>query len=244
MDLAELRFATLDWLDNPSGDQFVVGGDHRRLDHLINTAYEDAVGHVEKTAKAYNVAGDPISLTVTSAAREYPVPSFVDAPADADGAYGSGGVRKIISATPLDSSGCEGLPLNMIPYTDRNRTSAAGGQPHADFLSGFNTTAGGLIYVYRRSDARWVLGFCAQQPADQTVRVYYAPDVTRLTAATQIPYQVPPNWHEVIAIGAAIAGAIQTSRDHVRLDGLYAHKLSLMAADLAQLTHRMKARPL
>ncbi|MHC4714126.1 MAG: hypothetical protein ACYTAN_12785, partial [Planctomycetota bacterium] len=46
LTLKELREGTLQWLDDPNGDQFAAGGNNDRLDRYINEAYQKLVNEV------------------------------------------------------------------------------------------------------------------------------------------------------------------------------------------------------
>lgn len=230
--LATLRAATLDWLDNPSGDLFAPSGDYSRCDRLINEAYRSLVREVSRSSKAWNIYESTVTLTVVTTAREYEVNGT-----DAQGNYN---VRKVIDVVRTDLP--NELQYELIPWSQRNEP------PNISYnkVPTLRTGRSHKVYVYRRDTGIWVMGFASEEPEDQTCVVRYEPFLKPLVNAADEPTQMPFDWQSLIAVAAAILGLKQTragegGKQWQELQSHHDRELAKFREDVGSLASRVKS---
>lgn len=254
--LEELREETLEWLDNPAGDKYAESpGANRfkRLDLLINRAYKHLVGQVDHTNQVWNRCAEPVVITVTSSAREYVIkPSLAQPNQFSEVVL----VRKVLDITRsgVAGSAVREIPLVIIAWTKRDQYARRQVYPYIGAAESYGWSD--ELYIYRfgtldpdspaeSSRGHWVVGFVDPEPASQTLKVYYTPEVMPLANSGDIPIQVPQQWQGLIAMKAASYALTQTDRkNRVPLLQDYSMELQLMKEDLSGLTSTAKAMPI
>lgn len=225
MDLKAIRAGTLAWLDDPHGERFVERGSYARLDDFIHLAYEDVVREMETASGVWNVYPTPITLTVVTTQREYPLTPTQSGVT----------VRRPLRARRTETRGY--TPLLMKPWT---QADSAVREP----LPRLGTLTPDRLYYFRGSDGVFYVGFVEPEPTSQTVEVFFIPGIVPLGSASDEPTQVPFEWHSLIPLGAAVFGKISVKRDHRDLTALYEHRRSRMTADLDRGVNPGGARPI
>lgn len=254
--LDELREEALEWLDNPEGDKYAESpgaNKFKRLDSLINRAYRHLVGVVERSGQVWNRCDHPVAIAVTELSREYSVKPSMPEPA----ALGSTPlVRKILDVTRYELSNTgyiREVPLLIVAWSKRDQFARRQIYPYVGAADSYGWTD--QLYVYRYgalnpsvpvelSRGHWVVGYVDPKPANQSIFVYYCPEVLLLKDGSHIPIQVPEQWQGVIAMRAALYGMSQTGRKREGLLTDYREELLLMAEDLSTTTSASKSRPL
>lgn len=217
--LQQLRYSALEWLDDPQGDEWRAGGESGRLDHYINLAYQDIVHEIDRLPVAYNVPRQDSSqvetITTVSTQREYVV--------------GSG--RRIVEVCPVDSAGRLEDPLEFVDWSRRNTIDGARRGHVYAFVTAWST--GG---------ARLHLGFVDPVPPFATVKAFFLPQLERLAAVSQIPTEVPSQFHELITLRTALLCKVAENREMGSLAALYAELLNRMRGGLGRMDRHLGSR--
>jgi hypothetical protein len=217
--LQQLRDSTVEWLDDPQGDKWKPGGSYTRLDSYINLAYQDVVHEVDGLPVAYNVpretSAQAKTITTVATQREYEV----------------GAGRRIIEVCPVDSQGYCDVPLEMVNWSQRN--SVLGYQR-------------GHVYAFSESggtgEAKLYVGFVDRAPPYATVRVFYLPQLTRLSAGSDVPSAVPAQYHELIPLRTAVLCKVAENREVGGVGALYAELLGRMRSGMGRMDHHLTTR--
>lgn len=183
MNLLDLRIQVL---ENVGKDVF--GLNTPQVDRVINRAVEHVTNIVEGTAKNYNMAPAPITVSVTAGTEKYLLGA-------------SGIIRKILHIERVPSIG---RPENVriIPFQQKNQYG--GSTSFQDTYRRLQSGAGTFVWIVREQDGEWYLGFPPDSTRAMTLRVYYAAPITKLEEGPDIPTEVPENHHEIIAVRATI----------------------------------------
>jgi hypothetical protein len=199
MNLAEIRASTLERLDDPSGDLF----QQPRLDGLINEAVQDLMRVVDQTRMPWSVAREADQKTVTPVAgtREYCI----------DTLYGSTAtVRRVCEVR--DSSGSESSRYPVVPMVNYGQRNSRG--------------AGVYLFRARGSEPQqamaWHLGLVRMPAAYTSLLVNAVLAVPKLTAPEDVPDEIPPDFHELVSVRAAIRGQMDEKRDWTHLANVWA----------------------
>lgn len=227
MDLPELRSAVLDYLDAKVSTDVFTG--EAQLDRLINIAYVEMVNKVDAAAMFYNLS--PVVPTLTtpgsSVAREYGLDNedvFSPVPSDV--------IRKIVDCARI----VNGKPVfvRIVPFAKRNAwLGRPDGHSYGRSCGRSNPVPITAVYFYRDQNGVWYLGFVDTEPPTGTqFEVRYRPEIPTLVSS-DIPYQVPLEWHHLIALRAALIVKAKENRDMKGLAGFYVEELSDMQRDLA-----------
>ncbi len=121
------------------------------------------------------------------------------------------GGRNIIEVVEVLTGGTHSAPLPIVPHWKRN-------------------TAGEGVYLFRNPDrGYWYLGLVMfVTPQYATLEVFFREYVSRLVGESDVPLQIPEQWHELIVYKAAMLGLMQQNRDAKAQTALYAEKLQQM----------------
>ena len=105
---AQLREATLEWLDDPRGQKFNAAGDFRRLDRFINAAYQHLVNEIDRIPHAWSIQtpAEATDITTVSTTREYDL----------------GLVCAVVDVVePIDNAEA---PIDVVPWSERDRVGS------------------------------------------------------------------------------------------------------------------------
>jgi hypothetical protein len=211
LTLKELREGTLEWLDDPHGDQFAPAADNARLDRYINEAYQKIVNEVDRIPRPLDVqyAADTLDITTSSADREYTI----------------GVVRRVLAV--FEVKGDEELEVNIVGWAERN-TAGSGVYIFRPTSTTFPQAEQGSFVV-----GSYALGVASMPPAYATLRVYTLPNLVRLAGNGDVPVSVPDDFHELLYYRAAMLAKMSVNRDPGNLTALYAEGLADMRVKLA-----------
>jgi hypothetical protein len=224
--LDQLRTETAFWLDDPKKTKF----DNPYLDSLIGIAYPIVVSVVESAGRLWNLSRTRIAFAVTSAAREY---VFDDDMA----------VRRPVLFHRVESiTAVSAIASNLgrTRLTLRPATESSSSGPYYPALE--NSSVGEGVYCYRSSAGEWVLGFEALAPRDQVIEVSYIPSIEDLTTDGQYPLMVPPDFHHIIAMRAAMLAKGSENRMNEQVLIEYARAEAMMMAELSSLQAHVSQR--
>ena len=216
MDLATLRALVLE----NAGSRVHVGAP--QIDRVVNRAVEHVVNLVEQTAKFYNLAATPKSVTASSGTEVY----YLNA-ASAAGPP-TFAIRKILFAERTDVT-WNGRPITceIVDFRERNAYGSS-----TFWLDGFSGPIRPIIYFVRNSAGVWHLGFVNNPTASMTLDVYYAPQITELADDTDVPYEVPEHHHELVAVRATKTLMDQFALDSRAWDRNYLELRQMLQQDL------------
>lgn len=201
MNLSEIRQRTNDRLNQAVG-QFYPD---EYLDRVINEAYRDIANEIETMGLGRSGEDTSIDVAVTPAAREYRI-HYTGYPPKPP-------VAAIVDVTRIRDAGEDHVEIR--PYSMRN-TPRPGWENDC--------------YVYRRTDSdyEWTLGTIAQEPATQTLRVYYRGQILELSSEHAEPKAVPPDHRDIIAVRAAMIVLEDENREIGNLAAIYVEKMDRM----------------
>jgi hypothetical protein len=177
----------------------------------LRRAINGAVGHmmnvVESTAKMYNMAPLPTSVSVVAGTQSYKLTDSLIT------------IRKILLVERSDCS----PPVTCTLIDIRQKNKYAGANP-------FNELGGrGIrptVYVTRTALGDWYLNFPYDPQTTMTIDVYYAPQLDEMELGTETPTEVPENHHEIIAVRATIQILGQHGKPTVFWEKQYAERKS------------------
>lgn len=210
MDLATIRVLVMENAGPRARTQ------HPQVDRIINRAVEHVTNLVELLAKDYNAAASPITVSVTSGTQTYALNSG-----------NSPVIRKIIQAERTDVSG-DPLNVVVIPFRQKN-AYGSGGYPWRDWGT---TGLRPFVYFRRTNLGIWNMGFPADPGASMTIDVYYSPQITELLEDSDVPFEVPEQHHELIALRATMQLLNQYGLDNRAWERQYAELRATMEAEL------------
>lgn len=210
MDFATLK-ATV--AENVKGARINLA--QNALGRVVNRALEFVVNHVEQTAKFYNIATSPVTVSVVSGTESYQISSSTVK------------IRKIHFAERTDLGGGVPVSVVIIPYQDKNRLS--GGWPIEDV--GVNRLRP-VVYFQRERDGAWYMRFPRDPSGTMTIKVYYIPLITELDLDADEPTEVPEQHHDLIAMRATKIVLNQYGLKTAAWDENYRELLQLMMMDL------------
>lgn len=200
MNLGQIRERTNDRLNQAVGDYYP----DEYLNRVINEARRDILNEIDGLAIPQLM--DSVDITVTSAKREYTVfqaggPAFMP-------------ITSIVEVVRVLDDGSE-QKVHIRPYSMRNSPRAGWGSD---------------CYVYQQpgSVADWVLGTIAQEPAAQTLRVYYRYLPPDLYSEMSEEHYVPHAHQDLIPVRAAILVLEDENREIGNLAAIYAEKMDRM----------------
>jgi len=210
MDFATLK-ATV--AENVKGHRINLA--QNALGRVVNRALEFVVNHVEQSAKFYNIATSPVTISVVLGTTTYQVSSS------------SVKIRKIQFAERTDIGGGVPISVVIIPYQEKNRFS--GGWPIEDV--GVNRLRP-VVYFQRERDGAWYMRFPRDPSGTMTIKVYYIPLITELDLDADEPTEVPEQHHDLIAMRATKLVLNQYGKKADVWDVNYRELLNLMMIDL------------
>lgn len=185
------------------------------LGRVVNRALEFVVNHVEQTAKFYNIATSPVTVSVVSGTTSYQVSSS------------SAKIRKIQFVERTDVGGGVPVSVVVIPYQDKNRFS--GGGP-IENVGVYRLQP--VVYFQRERDGAWYMRFPYDPSGTMTIKVYYIPLITELDVDADEPTEVPEQHHDLIAMRATKIVLNQYGLKTAAWDENYRELLQLMMMDL------------
>lgn len=183
-----------------------------RLVRIINRAVEHIANLVELQFKPYNVSTTPITVTVSASTVEYTVGS-------------PGALRKIINTERTDT----GVSINarIIDYRTKNEYRSSG------WIRLGGRSDAPVLYYRRDNTGQWYVGFPSDPGTSMTLKVYYAPAIVALVTNASIPYEVPVNHHELIAVRATILLLSQLQQETKMWERQYAELRQMLEMDLS-----------
>jgi hypothetical protein len=229
MNSNELLLRTGEWLNDPALYSFeptnVLGA--------VQHAYAMIVNEVERASQTWNTVSVPIEISVTHAAREYTVTTIA---AGETPNQQTDSVRKIVEVVRTDAGREDKLAI--IAHGSRNDYRSVNYYPQLQRFRG----SVGLVYVYRASDGLWRVGFVDAEPPAQTISVFYVPKIGSLAGQPAYPSLVPDDFHEMIALQAAVVLKVQENRDASGLLGMLAQWKSDLNQFCMDVTSGQQAR--
>ncbi len=169
------------------------------LDRVINEAYRDIANEIAAMGFPRVDRGDHIDVAVTPEAREYVIEQQIMA---------------IIDVTRVLDDGTEEA-VEIRPYSMRNAHRPGWAND---------------CYVVRQLDYfdEWKIGTIAQQPAAQTLRVYFRSDLVKLGTDNDMPQAVPSDQRDLIPVRAAMIVLEDENREIGNLAAIYIEKMDRM----------------
>jgi len=210
--MEDLRNQTLQWLDDPRGEIFGMGGAGSRIDGLINLAYEKVVQVIDQSPYPWAVEREEDHKEfATTEAREYQLDGVIFIR-----------LRAVLDVHDVTNPSTP-IRLDIIPYEQRNSSDVAG------------------IYVFR-APVGWFsafyIGLVRVPTTYQRLRVHGARAVDTLQIPSAEPSLVPGQFRSAIMYGAAMLGKIQQGEDPTNLASLYSMALADVAADTGKIGDR------
>lgn len=169
------------------------------LDRVINEAYRDIANEIATMGFPWVDRGDHIDVVVTPDAREYVIDQQIMA---------------IIDVTRVLDDGTEEA-VEIRPYSMRNARRPGWGND---------------CYVVRQLDYfnEWKIGTIAQEPAAQTLRVYFRSDLVKLSTDNDVPLAVPLDHRDLIPVRSAMVVLEDENREIGNLAAIYVEKIQRM----------------
>lgn len=219
MDLVTMRSEVRDLVDDPSATDF----SDAVVNTMLNQSYEDLVNELETIGPQYNIiTTTPPHLTVPSASpsREFGLASATEISPKASN------VRRIVDIVHTNTSSTDVFQVQITPYINRNRR-------HGEPVRFTRTVSRTSAYVFRDSAAEWFVGFVDKDwAAAKEFDIYYAPRITALSGDSDVPTQLPEEFHRLIVYRASILAKLHEARDTTGLERLYIEGLDRMRRNL------------
>lgn len=209
MTLDELRAFSLEWMNDPKGDEFAPGRDYTRLDLLINAAVQELATEIDHSREAWSVPPEAnhLAVTIVDGTREYELDALAEAP-----------IRRVLEVRDATGSESSLYPkLDIVNYPDRNAASSG-------------------VYVFRgpgTSGHAWYVGLVLMPSTYSALQVATVPSVTRLVQSNDVPGIIPDEFHEVICYRTAMTGLKQDSDFWQEVADLYVQGRQALVTALA-----------
>lgn len=219
--VAQLRNEARFWLNDPRGTNW----DDARVDTLLGIAYPLVVAVVETSGKHWNVSRTRILLAIDGTEREYVFDdeNLVRRPISF---YRVDGVTAVDQVTPAAGR-------TRLTHRSLNDMQVAAPYPGTYGLERFAGTE--FVYLFRSSAMEWVLGFEAAVPRDQVIEITYVPTTEDWTNEDHVPKMVPPDFHHLIAMRAAMLAKSTENRINPNTENEYARAERIMLDELSSL---------
>ncbi len=134
--------------------------------------------------------------------------------------YAIAHARMILEVKELRDDGRQGPAIEIVPFHRRDDT---------DFG----------VYVFRRgATADWYVGLVRMPPVWARLRVFGLPALAALRDGNSAPIQVPADFHEIVALEAAVQAKVEENREAGELAALLSRDMARMTRKLSNLHGR------